>query len=339
MGIEWRFSRTNGVTRMRFTKMHGTGNDFIVIDGLASQAELDAGQVQWLCDRRLGIGADGLIVVRPSTDSECLAFMDYRNADGSIAEMCGNGVRCFAKFLVDCGYLPDGQRSLIAGTRAGNKAIRFEVDEQGQMTQASVDMGEPCFAPALVPTTLAAAQTSGICGRWGQIVTEAVLGSLADVRSQSGIEYGTLRFTCVNMGNPHAVCFLEEPTAGILGLSDSEFAIFARPLAEASEFPEQCNIEFVRVLASNQNVEQGTKRALFGGTVLSMRVYERGVGETMACGTGASAVAVAAALTGRAPRRSQVQLRGGVLDIDWRSDNHVLMTGPAKTVYQGEIAL
>lgn len=304
---------------LEFAKLHGLGNDFVVVDDLSNEIELTEAQVAWICDRHFGIGADGVILVRPSADPSCAAYMHYINSDGTLAQMCGNGVRCFSKFLVDRGFVQASSGRFVAGTLAGPKPIRFEVDGCGMMESATVDMGAPVLDPAQVPVS---AEASAESAQGAPYVRDLPLAS----------PWGTFRFTCVSMGNPHAVCFLGDFAA----LPDELFAdpadkrlatldldrIGAFYEAHAS-FPEKANIEF----------------ACVGDGGIAMRVYERGCGETLACGTGACAVNVAAALTGRAGRENDVALRGGTLHIAWDDNGHVLMTGPAAESFQGTVTV
>lgn len=293
--------------RLGFDKMHGLGNDFIVIEDWAGELELTAAQVARLCDRHFGIGADGVILVRRALDPSAAAYMHYINSDGSLAGMCGNGIRCIAKYLVDHGQLPAGGDSMVVETLSGPKPIRFTTDGEGRLALATVDMGEPVLLPSRIPTSLPGEDA----------VVEAALPT----------EAGTMLFTCVNMGNPHAVAFLEGGQAEVLTLPDGDFAALGRPLETHAAFPEGCNIEFARLLDAAAEPD---------GADIEMRVWERGCGETLACGTGACATAVAAALTGRRGRRSVIRLRGGLLDVTWsEADGHVLMTGPATTAFSG----
>lgn len=301
-----------------FVKLHGLGNDFVFVDDFSRDIELSAEQVSLLCDRHFGIGADGVILVRPSERSECAAYMHYINSDGTLAQMCGNGVRCFAKYLVDRGFVQASDGQFTADTLAGPKPIRFTVDEDEKMTTATVDMGHPIFEPAEVPV---AAPANGS--------TEDGRGFVQDVAIES--PWGAFSFTCVSMGNPHAICFIEDFEA----LPDELFAdASAKNLAtldltkigahyESHEaFPEKTNVEFAHVVAPG---------------VIEMRVFERGCGETLACGTGACATNVAAALTGRSGRDNELHLRGGVLRIVWDENDHVMMTGPAVESFQGSV--
>lgn len=299
---------------LEFAKLNGLGNDFVFIDDLDRELELTDGEVQRLCDRHFGIGADGVILVRPSQDPDCIAYMHYINSDGTLAQMCGNGVRCFAKYLVDRGFVPKGEHSLIADTLAGPKAITFTTDGDGRLDRARVDMGSPILDPALVPTTLGSNDTFE--GR--PFVREASVPS----------PWGTFDFTCVSMGNPHAVCFLDDITA----LDDALFTDAGSKTLDTFDldrigaffeanpvFPEKANIEFATI------DENG----------ISMRVFERGCGETLACGTGACATNVAAFLTGRAGRENDLNLKGGTLHIIWEDDDHVSMMGPAQESFTG----
>lgn len=305
--------------QLSFTKLHGLGNDFVVIDNFDLAISLTPEQVQYLCDRHFGIGADGVILVQPSPRPECVAYMHYINSDGTLAEMCGNGIRCFAKFLVDNHYIEANQTTFMADTKRGPLSLTIIRDEKGNFSQARVDMDEPIFNPALVPTTLPESSstiTSNPC------VQEELVSS----------PWGDFAFTCVSMGNPHAICFLEHPES----LPDEWFNTAPHTLEsfkletigayfESHEaFPAKTNVEFIVI----KNGE------------LHMRVFERGCGETLACGTGACASLVAAVITQRSPRHNKVHLRGGILDIIWDSEsNHVYMTGPAQQSFSGTVQL
>lgn len=288
-----------------FTKMHGLGNDFIVIDGMTSPIDLSSDDVSAMCDRHRGIGADGVIIVRPGEED---GFMDYRNADGSLAQMCGNGVRVTAKFLVDHGYLPPGRDSLRIGTRAGLKEVRFET-AGGKLSHATVNMGQPILEPTLIPVHAPVDSDHGGVPYVGALTIPT--------------PWCPATVTCVSMGNPHAVWFVDlesMPDELVRGdrLDSLDLSAIGPYLESHTVFPEKANIEFVTVEPDG----------------LHMRVYERGVGETLACGTGACAVLVAAYLTGRTGPSSAVHLPGGTLHIDYREDG-VHMTGPASTVFHG----
>lgn len=302
-----------------FVKLHGLGNDFVFVDDFSRDIELTKEQVALLCDRHFGIGADGVILVRPSERSECAACMHYINSDGTLAQMCGNGVRCFAKYLVDRGFVLASDGRFVADTLAGPKPISFEVDENEKMTRATVDMGHPILEPAEVPVAVAANAES-----------EQGIAYAKDVAIDS--PWGSFAFTCVSMGNPHAICFIDDFGA----LSDELFVDISNKCLATLDlnkvgafyeshktFPEKTNVEFAHVRSG----------------AIDMRVFERGCGETLACGTGACATNVAAALTGRAGRENDIVLRGGTLHILWDENNHVMMTGPAVEAFQGTVEI
>lgn len=304
---------------LSFAKLHGLGNDFIFIDDLSRDVELTDEQVAFLCDRHFGIGADGVILVQPPKRDAADGYMRYINADGTLAQMCGNGVRCFAKYLVDRHLVDPSSKSLVADTLAGPRRITFEVDEGGHMTEATVDMGRPILAPEDIPVD-AATDSLAPSG-------EPYVGHL---RLES--PWGPFEFACVSMGNPHAVCFVDEWDE----LADDLFAAgepkslsslrldIPGPFFETHPaFPEKTNVEFACL------TERG----------IAMRVWERGCGETLACGTGACATNAAAFLTGRAGRENDLVLSGGVLHIRWDEGGAVLMSGPARETFSGRIEL
>jgi diaminopimelate epimerase len=275
---------------MKFTKMHGAGNDYLYVNCFAESIPANPGALaRAMADRNTGVGADGLILICPTDGAD--AEMRMFNADGSYAEMCGNGIRCVAKYLYDRGV---ARRSPLRITSAG-KLYVLELDvRDGKVSRVRVDMGEPEFVPAKIGTTLQ-----------GNPPTDVPL------------EVGghTLRITTMAIGNPHCVAFVDE-------LSD-DLVLRVGPLVERHpSFPNRVNVEFVTVL-NRETVRQ--------------RTWERGSGETLACGSGACAVCVAGVLTGRTERRVIVKLLGGDLEIHWnQSDNHVYMTGPAAEVFSGE---
>lgn len=289
--------------QIEFRKLHGAGNDFVFIEDLDDQLELSEEQVAWLCDRHFGIGADGVIVVKPPKDAANDGFMHYINSDGSLAQMCGNGVRCFAKYLVDYGVVPAGKQELLVETRAGVKRITYTLGEDGKLATATVDMGEPILPPQLVPSMLPATATTSFGKPYAR-----------EVPIES--PYGTHKFTLVSMGNPHAVTFVDDVDAVDI---DAVGAYYER----CSAFPQKANIEFAQV------TEQGIR----------MRVFERGCGETLACGTGACATGVAAWLTERAGTSNDLLLRGGTLHIDYTPGGNVMMTGPAAESFHGTVEI
>ncbi len=303
---------------LEFVKLHGLGNDFVFVDDFSRDIELTQDQVAFLCDRHFGIGGDGVILVRPSERPECAAYMHYINSDGTLAQMCGNGVRCFAKYLVDRGFVQASDGEFVADTLAGPKPIKFETDSEDKMTKATVDMGHPILEPAQVPVAVEANATSaeGVSFACNQPIDSP---------------WGAFEFTCVSMGNPHAITFIEDfnalPDELFADPTDKKLATLdlnkIGAYYESHEaFPEKTNVEFA---------------CLAGEGVIEMRVYERGCGETLACGTGACATGVAAALTGRSGRENDLVLRGGTLHINWNESDHVMMTGPAVEAFEGTV--
>lgn len=275
---------------MRFVKMQGCGNDYVYVDCFRQPMPHDpAGLSRAVSDRHFGVGGDGLILICPSDKAD--ARMRMFNADGSESEMCGNGIRCVAKFVHDHGLVR--KPTLRVETGRGVLTLELEV-AGGAVRQVRVDMGEPILTAAQIPTTLP--------GDPPQDVPLEAAGQ-------------TLRVTCASMGNPHCVTFVEEITdALVLGLGPQ--------VERHPAFPRRVNAEFVRVNRPDD---------------LTLRVWERGSGETLACGTGACAVAVAGVLTGRTQRRVTAHLPGGDLRLHWsEADNHVYMTGPAVEVFSGD---
>jgi diaminopimelate epimerase len=275
---------------MRFTKMHGAGNDYVYVDAFRERLPRDIPRLaRRIADRHIGVGGDGLILIEPSQHAD--ARMRMYNADGSEAEMCGNGIRCVAKFVYDHGICR--KPTLNIQTGAGVLSLDLEVAND-RVHRVRVDMGEPILEADRIPTRLA-----------GDKVINASLC----------VAGRTLLVTCLSMGNPHCVTFVDQLT--------DDLVLDVGPLIETHEmFPQRVNVEFVQVL---------------GPSEVRQRTWERGSGETLACGTGASAVCVAGVLTGRTQRRLTVHLAGGDLELDWREDNnHVYLTGPAEEVFTGE---
>lgn len=279
---------------MQFTKMHGAGNDYIYVDCFNHQPPKDpAVTAIAISDRHKGIGGDGLILIRPSQVAD--ARMQMFNADGSEAEMCGNGIRCVAKYLYD--HAICRKKALNIETGAGILALELTA-ENGKVRQVQVDMGEPILAATEIPTTLA-----GNPNFDHQVVNVSLVAD--------GQEFEA---TCVSMGNPHCVIFVEKAT--------DELVLGVGPIIEKDPvFPARTNVEFVEIKSR---------------TEVHQRTWERGSGETQACGTGASAVCVAGFLSGRTERAIENHLLGGVLNLQWSADtNHVFMTGPATEVFSG----
>ena len=271
---------------MRFTKMHGIGNDFIVIDAMTTEIPNPNELAVRLCDRRTGVGGDGLILMQPSPRAD--ATMRIINSDGTEPEMCGNGVRCAAKFMYDSGLCRKPEMDI--DTLAGVKHIRLQI-ENGVAVAATVDMGAPDFTPERIPV---ATDTNRFSANLG--------GRKVD-------------FFCVSMGNPHAVTFDFFP-------DDADFARFGPYMEHHPLLPARANIEFCRVDAPDS---------------VTVRVWERGCGPTLACGTGSCAVLAAGASLGLLDRSAAIHLPGGVLHDLWAPDNHIYMTGPAETVFVGEV--
>ncbi len=276
----------------RFAKYQGTGNDFVMIADPSDELVLTPGLVRRVCDRRFGVGADGVIRVAPGRDGAELT-MDYVNSDGSVGEMCGNGIRCLAVFARDEGLTTSSD--LKIATRAGVKTVTINKD-----STVTVDMGPPIFEPEQVPV------------RW----------DAADaLHAKIELDSEMVEATCLSMGNPHAILFVDDPaTAPVTTLGPV--------LEKNAAFPNGTNVEFVRVDSP---------------TRVTMRVWERGSGETLACGTGAAAVGVAARLVGDADENLTVVLPGGELEIEWRGslteEAPVIMTGPVVKAFEGEVDL
>ena len=282
---------------MKFTKMQGIGNDYVYVNCFEEKVEDPAALAKFVSDRHFGIGSDGLILIKPSKNADFT--MDMYNADGSQGEMCGNGIRCVAKYVYDKG-LTDQQQILIE-TLAGIKYLDLTVKD-GKVALERVDMGEPELDPEKIPIIMKGYSDE----------TDRVLNAQIKV---DGKEY---HMTGVSMGNPHDVVYIDD----VQGLDIEKIG----PKFENHErFPQRINTEFARVI-DRKTVE--------------MRVWERGSGETLACGTGACAVAVASILNGYTEREVEIRLLGGNLQIEWNEeDNHVYMTGPATVVFDGEIEL
>ncbi len=279
---------------MRFTKMHGAGNDYVYVNCFTEKMPADpAALAVAISDRHFGVGSDGLILICPSEFAD--AKMRMFNADGSESEMCGNGLRCVAKFVHDHGIAPRPTLKLETGRGVLTVAIEAEAGETKRVT---IDMGEPILEAVKIPTTLPG----------NPPLEQHVTYMGPDVS-------GDIKLTCVSMGNPHAVAFVDH-------ITNFEVLKIGPILEKHAAFPRRTNVEFIRVNSR---------------TDLTMRVWERGSGETLACGTGACGAAVAAVLTGRADRKVTIHLLGGDLEIEWReSDNHVYLTGPAVEVFSGD---
>ncbi len=275
---------------IKFTKMHGLGNDYVYIDAINQKIENESSLAKFVSNRHFGIGSDGLILI---CKSEIADFkMRMFNSDGSEAEMCGNGIRCVGKFVYDKGLT--NKTTVKIETLAGIKTLILNTKD-GKVETARVDMGEPILEAEKIPV----------------ISTEKPVKNL-----ELEAENKKFKFTCVSMGNPHAITIVE---------NTKEFDVekYGKVLEVEKAFPKKANIEFAQII-DRQNI--------------NMRVWERGAGETLACGTGACATAVACNLNGLTDRKVNIELLGGTLNIEWNeTDNHVYMTGPAVTVFDGEL--
>ena len=280
---------------MKFTKMHGCGNDYIYVDGAREiiPAERKSEVVKFLSDRHFGIGGDGVIFINPSDVADF--EMEMYNMDGSRSEMCGNGIRCVGKYVYDHGLTWKTSLSIVSCGKI--KYLELTV-EDGKVAKVRVNMGSPVLEAAEIP----------VVASQSPVVDTPI--------AVDGREY---RMTCVSMGNPHAIVYVDE-------MIDDETMAKIGPLFEHHErFPRRVNTEFVKVLDRER---------------VQMRVWERGTGETLACGTGACAVTVASILNGLTEDGITVELLGGNLEIFWdREENVVYMTGPATTVFEGEIEI
>jgi len=280
--------------KINFSKMEGLGNDFIILDDRDGQIESAMGYpdlARKLCDRHFGIGGDGIILARNSKDHD-IRFIII-NSDGSEPEMCGNGMRCFARFLYENKIVT--QKSMRIETLAGTVIPEVFTDENNQVTQVTVDMGSPVLSCEQIP-----------------FVCDHKRGIEESIETNTGSQV----VTTVSMGNPHAVIFVQDITGvDVEGIG--------RAVETHSRFPEKTNVEFIEVVSD---------------TELKMKVWERGAGITLACGTGACACLVAANLTKRTQNRSIIHLDGGDLEIYWdKESDHIFKTGPATQVFDGSI--
>ena len=275
---------------IKFTKMHGLGNDYVYMDAIHQNIENESSLAQFVSNRNFGIGSDGLILICKSDVADFK--MRMFNSDGSEAEMCGNGIRCVGKFVFDKGLT--NKTEVKIETLAGIKTLKLNIKD-GKVLTARVDMGEPILDPKKIPV----------------ISSEEIVKNL-----EITVEDKNLKFTCVSMGNPHAITFVDNT-------KDFDVEKYGKVIEVDEKFPRKTNVEFIEVINKNN---------------IKMRVWERGAGETLACGTGACASTVACILNGLTDRKVNVELLGGTLEIEWnKEDNHVYMTGPAVTVFEGEL--
>ena len=275
---------------IKFTKMHGLGNDYVYIDAIHQKIQNISSLAQFVSNRNFGIGSDGLILICESENADFK--MRMFNSDGSEAEMCGNGIRCVGKFVYDKGLT--NKTTVKIETLAGIKTLKLNTKE-GKVETVKVDMGEPILKPELIPV-------------------KAQEEPVKNVKIE--VEGKEFELTCVSMGNPHAITIVDN-------VKDFEVEKYGKVIEIDETFPKKTNVEFVKIMDKEH---------------IKMRVWERGSGETLACGTGACATAVACYLNNLTNRHVFVQLLGGTLEIEWNEkDNHVYMTGPAVTVFEGEL--
>ena len=277
---------------IKFTKMQGLGNDYVYMDAIHQKIENESSLAQFVSNRHFGIGSDGLILICKSDVADFK--MRMFNSDGSEAEMCGNGIRCVGKFVYDKG-LTD-KTTVTIETLAGIKTLKLNT-KAGKVETVKVDMGEPILSPKEIPV----------------ISDEEPVKNL--MLEAEGRKF---KFTCVSMGNPHAITEVE---------NTEKFDVekYGKVLEVDKAFPNKTNVEFIQIIDKNH---------------VKMRVWERGAGETLACGTGACATAVACYLNGKTDRNVEVELLGGKLFIEWNEENnHIYMTGPAVTVFEGMLEI
>lgn len=273
---------------IRFTKMHGIGNDYIYINCMESMPDRLSELAEEMSDRHFGVGGDGIVLICPSDKADFR--MRMFNNDGSEARMCGNASRCIARYVHDHKLTEKTRISLE--TLSGIKVLSLNMSTDGEVESVTVDMGEPELTAAEVPVRCAAERM---------------------METPVATSWGNVGVTAVSMGNPHGVVFVDR-------IEGVPFETLGPELEKHPMWPDRANIEFLQIISPSE---------------VRMRVWERGTGETLACGTGACASAVAAALTGRCGREVTVHLRGGDLNIRWAENNHVLMTGGATEVFEG----
>ena len=277
---------------IKFTKMQGLGNDYVYMDAIHQKIENESSLAQFVSNRHFGIGSDGLILICKSDIADFK--MRMFNSDGSEAEMCGNGIRCVGKFVYDKG-LTD-KTTVTIETLAGIKTLELNTKD-GKVETVKVDMGEPILNPKEIPV----------------ISDEEPVKNL-----MLEAEERKFKFTCVSMGNPHAITEVEDT-------EKFDVEKYGKVLEVDKAFPNKTNVEFIQIVDKNH---------------VKMRVWERGAGETLACGTGACATAVACYLNGKTDRNVEVELIGGKLYIEWNEENnHIYMTGPAVTVFEGMLEI
>ncbi len=275
---------------MKFTKMHGAGNDYVYVNCFVEKVKNPVQAAIDVSHRHFGIGADGLILIKPT--DRAAAEMEMYNADGSMSEMCGNGLRCVAKFVFDHAICTDKEFDLLTG--AGIKKVQIHADTNGKAEKVTIDMSPPILKGTKIPTT------------WD-------LDTVVNQSLTAGDK--TFEVTCVSMGNPHCVIYVED-------VKNFPVEIYGPLIENHERFPRRVNVEFVEIVSENEVIQ---------------RTWERGSGETWACGTGACAVCVAGVLTGKTNGKILNHLLGGDLELSYALGESVIMTGPAVEVFSGEI--
>ena len=296
---------------MQFTKMHGIGNDYVYVNGFEERVSDPQALAGRIADRHTGVGADGLILVLPpETGVEAHVRMTMFNADGSRAEMCGNGIRCVCKLAHDHGLLNGDANPMRVQTDIGVLSLEYTTDAAGRVDQVTVDMGEPILEPADIPVRIA--DLDRIINHSIRTLFDWPPSPAPNWEQDCGLDH---RMTCVSMGNPHAVFYCDD-------VEEVPLETVGPALENHKVFPNRVNVHFVQIRSRGE---------------IRMRTWERGSGLTRACGTGASAVCVAGVLTDRTDRQLQAHLPGGDLLLEWKCrNNHVYMTGPATEVFRGD---
>ena len=278
---------------IKFTKMHGLGNDYVYIDAINQKIENKSELAKYISDRHFGVGSDGLILICKSKIADFK--MQMFNSDGSEAEMCGNGIRCVGKLVYDKGLTK--KTKLKIETLSGIKLLDLIV-ENDEVIKVKVDMGEPILEHKKIP-----------------VICEDNIKNNLNLK----VLDKNFSFTCVSMGNPHAVTFINDE------VKNFDVQKYGKIIENLDAFPQRTNVEFINIVDKNN---------------VSMRVWERGAGETLACGTGACASVVASVINEYTSRKVFVHLLGGILEIEWSDENnHVYMTGPAVTVFEGVLTI
>lgn len=315
--------------KINFSKLNGQGNDFVLIDSTVENIVLADKEIKKICDRHFGIGADGVILVRKSSGADF--FMDYYNSDGTSAEMCGNGIRCMAKFIYDNALAH--KKSILIETRAGIKNVNLKITENNEVGEIQVNMGSPIFEPEKIPVNIKLLDNDLDFilneNKDKKISSDKYLKKSGQEHINSVLNYrlgiGNKNYivNCVSMGNPHCIIFLENNES----LDKSDLYGLGPKIENHPFFPKKTNVEFIKV----ENLKE-----------ISMLVWERGCGETLACGTGACASAVAAIVLGKVNSDTvKVNLKGGTLNIQWNGNvqDSVFLKGTSSLNFKGEIFL